>query len=53
MVNEREVEPSVVERLAKKIVDPSLPLPERYRVLFALRNVAGTGATDVSVRNLS
>ncbi len=36
----------VVAGLAAKLVDPAVSLPERYRVLFSLRNVKGKAAHD-------
>ncbi len=40
----KEALPGTVAALRAKLVDPSTPLPERYRVMFSLRNVAGPEA---------
>lgn len=34
----------MVARLREKLLDPSVDLPSKYRVLFSLRNVAGSSA---------
>ena len=34
----------VVGHLRAKLLNPSTPLPQKYRVLFSLRNIAGTAA---------
>jgi hypothetical protein len=39
----------VVVALERKVVDTSTLLPEKYRVLFSLRNVAGTAATKALI----
>lgn len=52
MVNEREVDPAVIAKLAAKIVDPTVSLAERYRVLFGLRNAAGVQATEALIASL-
>jgi hypothetical protein len=39
----------VVAALERKVVDTSTSLPEKYRVLFSLRNVAGTAATKALI----
>ncbi len=41
---EKQVDPQVVEALKRKLVDPSTSLPQRYRVLFSLRNIQGPEA---------
>ncbi len=41
-----EVADEVVADLKKKLVDPNSSLPEKYRVLFSLRNVKGAAAHD-------
>lgn len=38
--------PDLVSRLHKKLVDPSTSLPEKYRVMFSLRNVEGELANE-------
>lgn len=43
-LNEREVEPHVIEALRLKLTDPATSLPQRYRVLFSLRNIQGPQA---------
>lgn len=40
----REVDDETVGGLRAKLLDNSLPLPARYRALYALRNAAGTAA---------
>ena len=42
---ERPASPAVIENLARVIVDPTISLPDRYKVLFSLRNVTGPAAT--------
>lgn len=39
----------VVASLERKVLDTSTSLPEKYRVLFSLRNVAGTAATKALI----
>jgi hypothetical protein len=39
-----EAAPGVVQTLEGKLKDPATQLPEKYRVLFSLRNVAGSDA---------
>jgi len=41
-----EAPADVVAALERKIVDTSTSLPEKYRALFSLRNVAGSAATQ-------
>lgn len=41
-----EVDPAVVADLRAKLVDPATALPEKYRVLFSLRNVKGHEAHE-------
>ncbi|GFR42487.1 hypothetical protein Agub_g3282 [Astrephomene gubernaculifera] len=41
-----EVDESVVLDLKQKLLDPKTTLPEKYRVLFSLRNVKGAAAHD-------
>lgn len=36
-----ESAPEVIEDLRQKLTDPTSSLPEKYRVLFSLRNVKG------------
>ncbi|GAB4823292.1 hypothetical protein N2152v2_010338 [Parachlorella kessleri] len=49
---EKKVEPSVVEALKRKLTDPSTSLPQRYRVLFSLRNVQGAEAHAAMLEGL-
>lgn len=39
-------EGSLAERLRAKLLDKQLPLPQRFRVLFSLRGLAGKEAAD-------
>jgi hypothetical protein len=39
-------EPALVESLRLKLSDDGAGLPEKYRVLFSLRNVAGPAAQE-------
>lgn len=39
----------MVAALEKKVVDAGTSLPEKYRVLFSLRNVAGAAATKALI----
>lgn len=39
-------EPETVSRLRAKLLDPNTSLPEKYRVLFSLRNLAGKEAHE-------
>lgn len=48
-----EVSDQVVHELESKLKDPSTGLPEKYRVLFSLRNVQGTAAHQALVTALS
>lgn len=41
-----EIEPSKVEELHRRLVTPGIDLPEKYRVLFSLRNIKGTAAYE-------
>ena len=41
-----EADVAAIETLHKKLKDPETDLPAKYRVLFGLRNVAGTGAHE-------
>ena len=41
---DHQVEPEVVQALRRKLADPSTTLPQKYRVLFSLRNIAGEEA---------
>ncbi|KAG2501308.1 hypothetical protein HYH03_001106 [Edaphochlamys debaryana] len=47
-----EVDDSVVADLRAKLVDPKTSLPEKYRVLFSLRNVKGTAAHEALLQAL-
>lgn len=47
-----EADPAVVADLARKLMDPATNLPEKYRVLFSLRNVKGQAAQDALVQAL-
>lgn len=49
---EKELPAELVQELGKKLVDPTINLPERYRVLFSLRNAAGEEATRLLVAAL-
>lgn len=40
----READPAVIAQLESKLVAPDTSLPEKYRVLFSLRNVSGSEA---------
>lgn len=40
-----EAAPDVVAALEAKLLEPSMSLPDKYRALFSLRNVAGPAAT--------
>ena len=42
----REVDPSVVAKLKLKLSDSSTTLPQKYRILFSLRNIAGPDAHE-------
>lgn len=44
MVKLVEVEPAKVAELRAKLTEPELSLPEKYQVLFSLRNVKGADA---------
>lgn len=44
-----EAPEDVVASLERKVVDAATSLPEKYRVLFSLRNVAGTAATQALI----
>lgn len=44
-----EAPEDVVASLERKVVDAATSLPEKYRVLFSLRNVAGTAATKALI----
>jgi deoxyhypusine monooxygenase len=44
-----EAEPATIASLKSKLVDPSTPLPDRYRAMFSLRNVAGQEAHEALV----
>lgn len=46
MAELREVDPGVVKLLREKLADPSTTLPEKYRILFSLRNIAGKHAQE-------
>jgi hypothetical protein len=46
MTELRIVDPRVVESLGDKFVEPTTSLPEKYRILFSLRNIAGEKAHD-------
>lgn len=46
MTELRIVDPHVVESLQNKFVAPTTSLPEKYRILFSLRNIAGKEAHD-------
>jgi deoxyhypusine monooxygenase len=46
MAELREVDPSVVAVLREKLAHQSTTLPEKYRILFSLRNIAGKDAHD-------
>lgn len=39
-----EIDDAKVEQLRVKLVQPDIELPEKYRVLFSLRNVKGGAA---------
>ncbi|EFJ53045.1 deoxyhypusine hydroxylase [Volvox carteri f. nagariensis] len=41
-----EVDESVILDLKQKLLDPNTTLPEKYRILFSLRNVKGAAAHD-------
>jgi len=40
----RHVDDTVVEALRLKLLSPKTSLPQKYRVLFSLRNIAGEAA---------
>jgi hypothetical protein len=44
-----EAPEDVVSSLERKVIDSTSSLPEKYRVLFSLRNVAGTAATKALI----
>lgn len=44
-----EAPEDVVASLERKVVDSTASLPEKYRVLFSLRNVAGAAATKALI----
>jgi hypothetical protein len=46
MTELRIVDPRVVESLRDKFLAPTTSLPEKYRILFSLRNIAGEKAHD-------
>jgi hypothetical protein len=48
-----EAPEDVVASLERKVVDCTASLPEKYRVLFSLRNVAGTAATKALITGWS
>lgn len=41
-----QAEPETVAKLRAKLLDPNTNLPEKYRVLFSLRNLAGQEAHE-------
>lgn len=41
-----EADAETVESLRQKLLDPNTSLPEKYRVMFSLRNVAGHAAHE-------
>ncbi|KXZ51717.1 hypothetical protein GPECTOR_11g165 [Gonium pectorale] len=41
-----DVDESVVQELKQKLIDPKTTLPEKYRVLFSLRNTRGAAAHE-------
>jgi hypothetical protein len=44
-----EAEPATIASLKSKLVDAATPLPDRYRAMFSLRNVAGQEAHEALV----
>ena len=46
MVAEHVVSDSVIVDLRRKLTDKDTPLPQKYRVLFSLRNVKGEAARE-------
>ena len=40
---------NVVQTLRSKLTDPSTPIAAKWRALFALRNIAGSGAEDAMI----
>ena len=42
----READPEVVAKLRTKLADSSTTLSQKYRILFSLRNLAGSDAHD-------
>jgi hypothetical protein len=42
----READPVVVTKLRNKLVDSSTTLSQKYRILFSLRNLAGSDAHE-------
>jgi len=42
----READPAAVAKLRNKLVDSSTTLSQKYRILFSLRNLAGSNAHE-------
>ncbi len=42
----READPEVVAKLRTKLADSSTTLSQKYRILFSLRNLAGSDAHE-------
>jgi deoxyhypusine monooxygenase len=48
-----KVSPEAVASLEAKLLSPDTPLPEKYRVLFSLRNIEGSEAHNaLTIGNL-
>jgi deoxyhypusine monooxygenase len=52
-LNPEDVSEAGVERLRKELVDPNLPLFQRYRAMFALRNIGTPAAVDALASGFS
>ncbi|KAF9483388.1 ARM repeat-containing protein [Pholiota conissans] len=52
-LNPEDVSEAGVERLRKELVDPALPLFQRYRAMFALRNIGTPAAVDALASGFS
>lgn len=52
-LNPEDVSEAGVERLRKDLIDPNLPLFQRYRAMFALRNIGTPAAVDALASGFS
>lgn len=49
----READPAAVAKLRNKLVDSSTTLSQKYRILFSLRNLAGSDAHEAMLLGIS